>query len=213
MYSKDKFIELIKKANWVSWDSKKSSMLPLIDMIPEGGAVSRKQMIDIQGVIWPVGDNPTWIAKKQKYKEALIYLVWEVLSMPRGTADRVLCKKGESKIRWTPRLLPNDRIFTHTTTIPNLTNLDPKLSREFCYPDEGMWYDWPTNEFVFCIPQIDQQVHKQKDFSTFGATKLTFTIPTGTPYFGNTDIAVAKGEIAFPKKLLFATDPVTVVDP
>ena len=198
MFSKDTFIELLKKANVVHWSPEKSSMNPIINEIPPGGFASKQQRMAIQSLVWPVGINPAWREKKKKYKKALIYLVCEVLSMPEVTAERVLLKKGEKKINWVGHILSRDWEFTHTTTNPDLVALDPKSSSEFCYPDRGMWDDWPANEFVFCLPELQR---KQKNFATFGNAKLTFTIPQGTPYLAQTDVQHASGEIAFYHKL------------
>ena len=214
MLSKDEFIRLIKKANYIHWSERKSSMTPLIRAIPDGGLLSRTDMIGLQQLIWPVGDNPVWLQKKQKYKNALIYLATEGLTMPRPIAERVLLKKGEQKIAWEERILSKDWEFTHVTTRA-LTELDPYKSREFCYPDNGLWYDWPANEFVFCLPKVDKK-HQQKNFNTFGGNTLKLVIPMGTPYISNTDLNTAKkatGEIAFYHKLILAKPTVRPVLP
>jgi hypothetical protein len=214
MLSKDEFIRLIKKANYIHWSERKSSMTDLIRAIPDGGLLSRADMIGLQQLIWPVGDNPVWLQKKQKYKDALIYLATEGLTMPRPLAERVLLKKGEQKIAWEERRLPKDWEFTHVTTRA-LTELDPYKSREFCYPDNGLWYDWPANEFVFCLPKLKQK-HQQKNFNTFGGNTLKLVIPMGTPYISNTDLNTAKkatGEIAFYHKLILAKPTVRPVLP
>ena len=207
MFSKDTFVNLVKKANLVHWSSTKSSMQPLVDALPAGsGVLSRNKQIELQGLIWPVGDNPPWIEKKRKYNNALLYLVTEGLSMPPIKARRVLLKKGESKLNWGVRRLPRDWEFSHTTAA-TLTSLDPTSSREFCYPSSGLWSDWPGNELVFCLPELDQTKHKQKNFATFGGTKLKFKIPHNTTYLANTYVAGASGEIAFCAKLILPSHP------
>jgi hypothetical protein len=163
--------------------------------------------------IWPVVANAAWQQKKQKYKKALLYMVTEVLHMPQKTAERVLFKKGEIKTGWRERVLTNDCQFTHRTTATSLTELDPYRSREFCYPHEGMWNDWPANEFVFCKPDLDPQIHKQKDLSTFGGRDVKFTVPGGTPYLSDFDIAQASGQIAFYHKLRLTNGRATALPP
>jgi hypothetical protein len=212
MFSKDRFIQLIKQANVIHWDAQKSKMASLITLIPANGFLSKAVQINVQRQIWPVVADPVWQQKKKKYKKALLYMLTEMLGMPPRTAERVLLKKGEMKIGWQERVLPIDWQFSHGTTVANLTELDPYRSTEFCYPHNDMWYGWPANEFVFCRPELDQRIHKQKILSTFGAP-LKFTIPAGTPYVSNVDIAHASGEIAFYHKLRLVNGRATALPP
>ncbi len=201
-FSKGEFIELVKKANHVHWSAEKSSLVPLIDLLPESGLLNEKQQIAVQQQIWPVGDDPNWRQKKEKYRKALVYLIVELFGMSEALATRVVVKKGEQKIKWEKRLLTRDWEFTHTTPTANLVALDPHASREFCYPSDGLWHKFSSNEFVFCLPKLDQTRHQQKKQTTFGGHTLAFTIPLGTPYYSNVDVSLASGEIAFYHKLL-----------
>jgi hypothetical protein len=60
MFSKDRFIQLIKQANVIHWDAQKSKMTPLITLIPANGFFSKSAQINIQKQIWPVVADPVW---------------------------------------------------------------------------------------------------------------------------------------------------------
>jgi hypothetical protein len=199
---------IIKKAN-AQWKVRSSSMAPLINLLPSHGPVNKAITKQIQAMIWAVGKNPVWLQKKQKYRDALIYLGTEGLSMRQKTFERVLLKKGDQKKHWQRRVLPRDWSFTHVSQSEGLTELDPRQSTEFCYPEHGQWSDWPANEFVFCTPALTNQ----KAHTTFGDIVIEFTVPAHTPYLCKDDITVTRGEVAFYHRLLLHTDPVLTIRP
>jgi hypothetical protein len=150
------------------------------------------------------------VEKKKKYKDALVYMLNEALGMDRNVAIRVLLKKGEVKTGWQRRTLSRDCRFTHTTGTPDISVLNPLNSSEFCYPHQAAWNTWEANEFIFCVPRIEEG-HLQKGLAAFGAKTLVFTVRMGTPYYAQQDVTQGVVcETAFFNKLRITGDMATV---
>lgn len=210
MFTKVEFIRLVKKANYVSWSATKSSMTPLIGLLPASGPLMGPGQVPIQEKVWPTVLDLRWVEKKKKYRDALVYMLNEALGMDRNVALRVLLKKGEAKRYWQKRTLSRDCRFTHTTGAPDISVLNPRNSTEFCYPDNAAWGTWDANEFIFCVPKIEDG-HKQKGLATFGARVIDFIVPVGTDYYAQHDVTSGVVcETAFFNKLRIVAGRATV---
>lgn len=234
-FSMKTFMEKVKSANWHFTLSKSSlfdfdyANLGVKDSLINklGGpydkakgadqrTLNRAQLMDVQGIIWPLGVGATtqktpWTLKKEKYHAALGYLAHEFFNLLESDALLV----GTYKTGYSRRTLTQD---LHFVTAKGVTpqqlstsgSLSSAFATELCIPDQGLIGDWQEHKFTFAKPMATKSdgitlasagaIGKQG----FGNNIYCFKRPTTAVYYCTqivTANSVASTEVAFPEDI------------